>query len=572
MNKFIKTFSTLSFCVSVALALTACGGADQDEGARSTFQQKFSGVVIDGRVARATVFIDTNNNGTRDPWEPFAFTDNEGYYSFNPNTGTDYCASTASAQEAQYCLIAGTAYANVVIRMDGGYDVLTGEPLLGQMSRRINASTIDDTPSVISPITSLLTNVESTTDQSSLLTSLGLEETDIDVNYLDSDGAGTINTNLLNTALKIHKTVAVLSDRLTDTYTLIGDEIGTPNDASSSVYPKLAEQIISSGNTLDQALSDSTSLASILDGAEDQLREVYNRRELTLPADMGTTSSPGAFERVINVASELAAVVNTLIDANNPMTLADATGSARALESLVIKTVNEGAINDTTIENAITFLDDDGTDAGKSALLDDLVKSLSEDGADLTGLSTNDFTGLSNTAAINLASSLGVDVSAFTPVAGLSLKISDLDLGSAPSDLKDTEVEFYFAGSDGDVEGSFKACVKVIDGASSDGSLGDGNTSGELIDGFWSLLGATQGDLKSHSLLITLTFLNNTYQAIMKPAGKETIDAVEYEKVRFDFGGEFEAFHSLDGFSTTVTSMPTSNQECAQRLPSRVGL
>lgn len=559
--------------VATIIGLSGCGGTGQDEGSPSGFTQQFSGLVIDGYLARTTVFIDSNNNGTRDAWEARAFTDNDGYYSYNPITDTDYCAENASAEQAQYCLVANIEYSEVVIRVDSGYDVTTGEPFLGQMSRRVNASVEEDVnDSIISPITSLLTSVDTEAERSTLLTSLGIGEDDLDVDYFNTDGVGSVNAPLLNTALKIHKVVAVLSDRLTDTYDEIGEDFGTPNDASSAVYPNLAEQIISSGASLDVALSNETTLVSALDAAESSLREVYERKEFDLPADMGSVSSPDAFERVVEVASEFSAVVNTLIDVNDTdFSQSDATGSVRALESLVIKTVNERSnISDASIENAINFLNGDET----TTLLGTLLASLSLDSADVNALSLNDFSGADFDSAeeISEAASLAEGVSPFDRVGGMQLKVSDLDLGDRPTNSDDSEVELYFNGEVGDVDGSFQACVKHIDGADETaGTLGEGNTRGELVEGFWSLLGAREGDVESFSLLITLTFLGTTYQAIMKPAGMETIDNIEYRRIRFDNDGELNVWHSEDGF-TEITTIPSTNEACQERLPTRINV
>ncbi len=559
---------------SALVGLSGCGGTGQDDGSPSGFNQQFSGVVIDGYLARSTVFIDSNNNGTRDAWEAWAFTDNDGYYSYNPTTETDYCAAGATAEQAQYCLVSNVEYSNVVIRVDSGYDVITGEPFLGQMSRRVNAQVSEEVnDSVVSPITSLLSNVESEGDRSALLTSLNIAEEDLDVDYLNTDGTGVVDAPLLNTALKIHKVVAVLSDRLTDTYTEIGEDFGTPNDASSAVYPNLAEQIIASGENLDTALANENTLVSALDAAETSLREVYERKEFSLPADMGDTSNPGAFERVVEVASEFSNVVNTLIDVNDTsFDLNDATAGTRALESLVIKTVNEQSQGDTSIDNVINFFDVQDDDEQGQELVDSLLASLSLESADVDSLSQNDFSGSDFDSAeeVTAASSLGDDVTPFTQVGGLQLKVSDLDFGNRPSDSDDSEVELYFNGEADDVDGSFSACVKFIDGADeTTGTLGEGNTRGELVEGFWSLLGATEGDTQSFSLLITLTFLGTTYQAIMKPAGFETIDNVEYERIRFDNNGELNVWHSEDGF-TEAGTIPTTNEACQQRLPTRI--
>lgn len=559
---------------SVLALLGGCGGTGQDDGSAAEFSQEFSGLVIDGYLARATVFIDSNNNGTRDAWEPWAFTDNDGYYSFNPKTNTDYCSSDASAQEMQYCLVADIEYSNVVIRVDSGYDIVTGEPFLGQMSLRVNAQVAGEvTNSVVSPITSLLSNVESDSDRSTLLASLDITDDALDIDYLNTDGSGSVDPALLGTALKIHKVVTVLSDRLTDTYTEIGEEFGTPNDASSAVYPNLAAQIINSGSHLDEALSSESTLVAALDAAETSLRAVYERKEFDMPPEMGTTSNPGDFTRVVEVASEFSSVVNSLIDANDAgMTLDDAIAGTRALESLVIKTVAESSVIDNSIENVISFFDATSENHSED-LVDSLLTSLSLGRADITSLINHDFSGsdFDSVDDIVAVASLGEAVTAFRQIGGLQLRIADLDLGTQ-TDAKDSEVEFYFSGEAGDVDGAFTACVKFIDGANvTTGSLGEGNTRGELVEGFWSLLGATEGDVQSHSLLLTLTFLGTTYQSIMKPAGMEVIDNTEYQVVRFDMDGEIELLHSESGL-VELTSQPTTNEACQERLPTRIGI
>ncbi len=554
---------------SAATIIVACGGTGQDNGSVSNTEQSYTGLVIDGYLARATVFIDTNNDGTRNPWEPFAFTDNDGYFSYNPLTGTDYCASDATAEQQQYCLVTNVDYDTAVIRIDGGYDVLTGEPFSGQMSRRVNPDLdtgLADT--VVSPLSSLLTDITDTTEQGTVLSSLGLESSDLNVDYLNADGAGSIDSEILNVALKVHKVVTVLDDRITDTYTEIGDEMGTPNDASSVVYRELAQQLLTSGTSFDLTVTDTTSMATVLDNTEAEMRDIYDDNEFTLPADMGSPDFPNDFTRVINVADDIVDVVNAVIDPSATGTSREeVVGQARALESVVIKALDE-TLDDTSIENAANFFTDDGN----SALVDALLQSLQGDSADVTALSNNDFSGSDFDSVEEVADSAALPESAepFTELAGMQIRVSDLDLGSS-NDLDDSEIELYFDGTVGDVDGAFSACVKHIDGASSDGTLGDGNTRGELVEGFWSLLGTDNETTDSYSLLITLTFLGATYQGILKPAGLETVAGVEYQAIRFDQLEEINTWHSVEGLVETV-SVPQSNEECQERLPSRVGL
>lgn len=567
VNSALADFSKIASLGVVAVFLSACGGTGQDDGSPSQFEQNFSGRAIDGYVARATVYIDTNNDGRRNAWEPFAFTDNEGYYSNNPNTGVDYCADTATSEQQQYCLRSETHYSNMVIRIDSGYDVSTGEPFMGQMSRRLENNTTDDVSNtIISPLTTMMTEISDQSDRQKVLNSMGVSESDLDVDYFNTDGNGQVNSNLLNTAVKVHKTVAILSDRLTDTYDEIGQELGTPSDASGTVYKQLANQLISGGSSLDETLSDQNQLASVLDNAENTLRSIYERKEIDLPNDMGSVSSPESFSRVIDQVGKVANVVNNLV--NKEGDGQNVTGSLRALESIVIKAVNEKT-EDSTFDNAVNFL----TDTNNQSLIDSLTNALASDSADIATLSQNDFSGddFDSVEEIEAVTKLPQDALPFTQIGGLQVRVSDLDLGQAPDDLKDREIEWYFSGTADSLDGEFSACVKYIDEANIDGSLGDGNTRGEIVHGFWSLLGANSESIESYSLLLTISYLETTYQAIMKPAGGETIGDQRYQKIRFDFDGDVRAWHSVNGL-VQQEDIPTTDAECQARLPSRIGI
>jgi len=563
-----KSKSKMAVALSTAIFLSACGGTDQDEGTPTITSQVFSGQAIDGYLARSLVYIDTNNDATRNAWEAYAFTDNQGYYSFNANTGTDYCADTATAEQSQYCLTNVGILDTAVIRIDGGYDVLTGEPFQGQLSRRISA--IPETGAsntIISPLTSVLTDVISETERTSVLSALSIEETDLDIDYLNTDGSGTIDSSLLNTALKVHKVVSVLSDRLTDTYDEIGEELGTPNDASSAIYTQLANQIITSANDLNTVLASSNDLINIVDNAESALQDLYVRKDILLPEDIGSVTNPEYITRAASIASSMSSVIDSLIIPNVSISETTTLGSVRAIETLLIKSINERS-TDTSIDNAITFLN-----SLDRTLPDALITSLSSASADIASLAVNDFTGsdFASPEDIALVSTLPADAEPFTQLGGYTLKVSDLDLGFSPNNLDDKEVEFYFDGAATDTEGSFSACVKYIDEASSNGTLGEGNTRGDIIDGYWSLLGASETTTETYSALLTINFLGTTYQAILKPVGNETISNIDYEKVRFDFDGDLNVYHSEDGL-TDSTIVPTSAAQCQERLPSRIGL
>ena len=572
-TKFKK--AKLAMSISAALVLSACGGTGQDDGVANDTTIVASGLAIDGYLARSTVFIDSNNDGTRNPWEAWAFTDNQGYFSYNPTTDTDYCAENATPQQQQYCLVSNVEYDNVVIRVDGGYDVLTGEPFLGQLSRRINAQVSEEiTNTVISPLTSLLSNIDDNTQIENLLNTLEIQSSDLEVDYLNDNGG--VNVPLLNTALKVHKVVALLSDRLTDTYTEIGEDFGTPNDASSLVYPSLARQLInvqqSTKGDLDSGLSDELVLISVLDEAELALRDIYERKEFDLPSNIGSISNPAQFQSVLNVASNVGKIANKLIDPIMDLNLDDATAGSRALEALIIKAIDDNADSGNQegndIENMIKFLNIPNS-SQQHFLVTRLLANLQFDDVDIRGLAVNSFDDFN---IINSISRLPEEAKPLSNIVGKTLKISVLDLKEEkPYDRQDKEYEFYFSGSDGDMEGAFTACFKHIDGASYDSSgelkLGDGNSRGELIKGFWSLLGADSADEGSFSLLITLDFLGATYQGILKPAGIDPQNG--YNKIRFDNAGDLLSAHSVEGLVAS-SIIPSTNAECQERLPSRL--
>lgn len=557
--------------IALAAVLSACGGTGQDIGASKPFSQTFQGLAIDGYIARSLVFIDYDNNGTRDPWEPSAFTDNDGYFSYNPKTDTNYCAPGTPENQAIYCLVSTRPIASAVIRIDGGYDVLTGEPFVGQLSRR---ETVNENDSVVdtlvSPLTSLLTDIHDTNDRSSVLNSLQIQESDLDVDYLNTDGSGSVNTQLLNTALKVHKVVTVLSDRVTDTYSEIGNAMATPNDLSGSTYKHLASQLINSGTDVTTFLSDPANLRNVLTQTETDAKDIYTRRDFELSFSLSNDTNLTSIERAANNASQLTSLIDNVINVfDTSIDSSNIKGRARAIESVVIKNLEESFLPDTSIDNAVSFFNN----PDNSGLVDTLITSLSRDTADLAELARNDFTGedFDDTADMDNASQLPEGTVAFNDISGMQLRVSDLDLGWGPGNLKDSEVEVYFHGSPGDLDGRFSACVKYIDGAHVDGTLGEANTRGELVDGFWSLLGTSTAGDSSYSMLLTITFLGATYQSIVKPNGSTTVDGVEMSKFRFDYSGEISTWYSLDGLQTQET-IPTTNKDCETLLPSRIGL
>jgi hypothetical protein len=184
----------LKTLLASSIALAILGTAGCSDGENQDTQQEdatsFTGLVVDGRVARGFVWVDVNDNGAIDTFEPYAYTDADGYYGYNPLTHTNYCEDT----NHQYCLSTGMVEGDFTIRIAGGVDLGTGEPFEGVMTLNAN---LDDAKEVeqqvaemsgsdtskpdfipvISPLTSLTGN-GSVTEKAELLTNLGIEGVD----------------------------------------------------------------------------------------------------------------------------------------------------------------------------------------------------------------------------------------------------------------------------------------------------------------------------------------------------------------------------------------------------------
>lgn len=567
----------MTLAAAIASALTACGGTGQDEGRQSSSaNQTFSGQAIDGYVARAQVFLDTNNNGTRDAWEPQVFTDNEGYFGSNPNTNVDYCSDKSDPQYQLHCLVSDTAYSNVVVRIKGGYDLSTGEPFLGQMSRRIQVG--EDNPIqgavnrvLVTPLTSVLVDAESKQERDGLLEALDLKEDDLNVDYFK---AGEINTKVLKKALTIHKTAMLLSDRLNDTYDEMGKGFGVADDATSSVYKALNRELIkalkdnplTTGQTdyVEDKLKSEAFLRQVLTVSEQEVRDIYDQRKIKLPnkASQALATQANAFDTVIERAKNLPDIAKSLFNNSSP-TQSELTSGVKALETLVIKVVKDDSGNDSGVSRVLNLYKQGGQ------VLDSLLTTLEKPGADLNTLAKSDFNFTSTTDFDQKF----VNTAVLPEVVNKTLTLSDeakkYDVNGSSYKFKDSQIILYFQGDQGASQGKVTACAKYIDGAEFDAEkeagkqfkLGQANTTGEVIVGQWTKLDDRQ-------LLVKANYLGSSYQWLIKPKGEN--------RYQFDFDGKLTIWKADQKNGAEVLSdllvenIPTSNAECKEKLPLRI--
>jgi hypothetical protein len=574
---------------AVAL-LPGCGGSGQDQGraAAQPVDASVAGVAVDGYLARAKVFIDTDNNGMRDAWEPSAFTDDDGYFSYNPKTKKDYCAARVDKSEAQFCLKVSRAYTSAVLRIYGGYDVLTQEPFLAQMSRRWDPSGAAKNYAV-TPLTSLMTEL-SAADQEKLLKKLDITAEQLNTDYLSSD-ASADGAKLLNMALKLHKSVTVLSDAVVDKYPALGDESGLPSDASSSLYKELAQKILQHPGNLDEVLNDAVAISDVIKTVEQTVRAAHEQKEIPMLSAPAFVQSP---QSTVQVVSSITNLTNVLMPPVNPnltqIEFSSVQVVSRALEAVVISHVsqpaeqNTGSVTEVTgaqqLASYFSIPGNINSDNGRALVgcgnlsafssYSGVAVFLSGSGGVVSGLSALSSCGLTAASSSFLRPGL--------QLGGSQLRVSDLDLGQAPNQLKDMEFEIYFhAGSDG-LRGDLTACAKYIRKGKSDGTLGKGDNPGELISGNWSLMGVQYDDSTVSlgvknilQLVLVFNVAGASYSATMKPVGQETINGVVYEALMFNHLDKNGVWHSKEGV-VPAGKIPTSTNECRARLPSRVGL
>ena len=134
MGGTMKTFTTpslLSLAVAaLASTLVACGGTSSQDGSSRQSQGLEGRVTINGGLAGATIFVDLNDSASHDEEEPIAYTDSQGFFSYNPVTRTNYCRSNDPAL-TRHCLrlpSLSNLPDDVTVFYLGGVNQITGEP------------------------------------------------------------------------------------------------------------------------------------------------------------------------------------------------------------------------------------------------------------------------------------------------------------------------------------------------------------------------------------------------------------------------------------------------------------
>lgn len=524
-----------------ALSLAGCGGAnDQDTGSGGG-ETSLSGVGVDGYLARSIVWMDLDADGQLDGFEPRAFTDDQGYFGYNPITGTDYCGDDETAMQRQFCLT-GRADGATTIRMTGGYDTTTGEPFDGVLTLRATSGTAGLT---VSPLGALLASAGGD-QREALLAKLSLPSnggTSATVAQAGSDFLADlgddVNVDLLEMALQAHKVVTALADGLEDRYDRIGEDPDLPITAGSVVYDALVEELLASSNDFPGFIDDAAALEAVLGNAETRIRARYADAGLTPPAAMDA----GVTGPLAGVAVEVAAVVSSTVSnvVRNDGLGGDrgqrARGAARAVE-VVVKKIIKG---DPDHADAAQWAKDNPAD----------VSSLGGGNKDINALIEGDMD--PTNANHSSDADIPADAMQLTNVIDGRLAIRHSAAGRSGAVL------MYFLGQSGDSQGEWQSCVRYA----GDEDLA---TDGLLLDGHWSL--PDPGN--PYVMLVSADLLGSGYAMRVR-----SVDVTDANQAVFRFDYDDSGSDTWTGAPTVEAidpaAIPADDAACRQALTERFG-
>lgn len=284
MKQNLPYFRIFAFAICVAL-LTACGGANEDQDVQTNPVDEriaLTGLALNGYVANALVWVDSRTNNTLDGFEAYAYTDAQGYISYNPTTGVNYCdASDESLQ--RFCLKTSTQTGKLVIKAAKGVELLSGESFKSVLSTTVQAqdvktnlqnlmalgtkpsgnssawqADVDALQFKLSPLSSLKYYLPESTSLASVLLNLGYNIPDYlsDEALISKEYIAGLNENealaasLFAASVTLGRLVDVVVSNL-DTATTSVDfgESGLPISTADSVYEALAESLVDSAST-----------------------------------------------------------------------------------------------------------------------------------------------------------------------------------------------------------------------------------------------------------------------------------------------------------------------------------
>ena len=548
-----------ALAVAGVMGLAACGGSstsDQDAGQGSA-SRSLSARAIDGYLVRAQVWADLNGNGALEVFEPAAFTDNDGYFSYNPLTDTDYCAATATAAQARYCLqVRGVgASTPVLIRVSGGYDSATGLPFEGTLS--LLTSDLDSSrPMVVTPYTSLLAAFDSSNGSRSLSqTAQEKYQALVNAGIFSSPEDGGLDPLAGDTGRMTRAQILAIIARLTGKLAEQEAPYHGFSDLDSSHW---AAGYI--GAAMEAALLAGTGTGFFDPGYSqdpvfmaDLLR---NSVRLALYGDdpMGDGFTPGNPTRSDDAAAKLAELSRLARELEQAtaggLSATERSTILRVLAALAERTARDPS--DPQIDNLVAWVRNQLPAGGG---FDTDLSGLGDSDIDLSLLVNGDIDPNSNSISFNATIPSSVrDIFAGQVNSAFAFKVDEAERKGAAL--------VFITGEAGASDGELKVCLRFHE---PDGDFNTGSDTDPdgamLIEGNWSLL-------NGHTLIMSLDLLGRgTYSAMVK-AVKENGTERSY---RFDYGGDVREWTGTAPAGFSAGDVPVSDDDCTSKLKERFG-
>jgi hypothetical protein len=284
----------------IIFGLVGCGGGD-DNGNTNV---QISGAVVDSYVAYARIYVDVNNNGKfNSEYEPYAYTDKDGYFSVSKDGNTNYCALNPKQYNYRYCFKITQVQENgAIIRVQGGRDLLTTQTYDASMSLLTNGELNN---LVINPLTSAHEVINNNkliklAKSSSVLSLTDSEIVDIQNgyqsylnNYLLTGTTTSFNLNTYDPldfsknsvtekdrgfklAIQLHKIAEAMAKELIPTTIPTGKNKLTQKDLMSAVYFSLIHKLVSNNTSnTDDLFKDTLVLNSAFNDAHSLLAGIF---------------------------------------------------------------------------------------------------------------------------------------------------------------------------------------------------------------------------------------------------------------------------------------------------------
>lgn len=506
----MKFINKTLVALSVIAIITGCSPEEQDIVDETQTLVVANGAVIDPLITSAIVFADFDNDGVLDSFEPWAFTDENGYYSVGIN-GEDYCTTTP-----KYCLELPNSDPVKLVAV-GGYDLTTLKKVNSRLSRTFSGSG----DQFITPLTSV-----------GDISLNDLETIDQNVNILID--AFESDDTAFSLAFKVHKIVELISELVVVEYPLIGNDENFPTDISGYVYDAInqlsTDQNISLTTLLDELTDDQVD--NILDDVRTELDSLIINQSSVVSLNITkettssivSTSQLSANELALalrNFVTQYDVAINNTTEAGITIEDDNAIASIRLLEG--IKDLFTDAIeNNTTISDST---------------LTDIIDDIFESNTLLDNLSDTFF----DASLLNLNSQTELEDSLVTmserpqlpdTLNGMQLYLSD------STSSRDAIVGLFFTNSN-----DLTACVKfqnLVDTSDSQ------NTNGTLLTGSW--------EQTEYSIDLGLT-VAGTEEALR-------IRTNTTDTYIFDYDDEETEWESTVDFTTTTDDVPTTDETC----------